>query len=224
MRRLRSLVAGGGAVLTGLVLLGTSPATAQSAAWSVVPSPSPGTKTVLDAVSCISATACTATGNHGNSTLIESWNGTSWSVVPSPNPGITGDHTLFSVSCVSATFCAATGRHHVGGGNGTLVESWNGTTWSAVPSPSLQSQSDLNGVSCVSAAFCIAVGVHFGSTGISRTMIEAWNGTSWSIVPSPNQGTQSLLDGVSCAAGTCMATGSYTSGTSSITLTESGPS
>ena len=104
-----------GAVMTGLVLLGgAGPASAQTLTWSVVPSPSRGTDSLLGGVSCVSATACTAAGDYVTSggpgrTLIESWNGTKWSVTHSPSPG-TRD-MLNGVSCASAATCTAAGSN-----------------------------------------------------------------------------------------------------------------
>ena len=95
-------------------------------AWSIVPSPNRAGSDVLEGVSCVSASACTAVGwsaalhanGHGQ-TLIETWNGTAWSIVPSPNQGTTGS-LLSGVSCVSAGACTAVGYY--GSGPKTLVE------------------------------------------------------------------------------------------------------
>ena len=56
--------------------------------WSIIPSPNPsGSSGVgLNAISCVSATHCTAVGGSSTGTLVESWNGTKWSIIPSPNP------------------------------------------------------------------------------------------------------------------------------------------
>jgi len=146
--------------------------------WSIVPSPSrmPGTLlNVLHGVSCVSATACTATGTVTGKGLIESWNGTTWSIVPSPNAG-GALINLAGVSCVSVRACTAVGDFF--GGNGvdkTLIESWNGTTWSVVPSPNAVHGAGainvLGGVSCASAATCVAVGNYIkGNT--SKTLTE----------------------------------------------------
>ncbi len=64
----------------------------------------------------------------------------------------------------------------------TLIEHWDGTSWSIVPSPNPTTTHDtsLNGVAEVSANNVWAVG---SSTG---TLIEHWNGEQWSIVASPN--------------------------------------
>ena len=51
--------------------------------WLEVASPSAG-DAVLSAVTCLSATDCTAVGYHDSGPLIERWNGRSWSVVANP--------------------------------------------------------------------------------------------------------------------------------------------
>ena len=98
--------------------------------WAVVPSPSRGSDSYLQGVSCTSAAACMATGYSTISgpdgperTLAESWNGTRWSVVPTPNRG--NASYLLSLSCPSATVCTATGYSFINDPNlrKTLVES-----------------------------------------------------------------------------------------------------
>jgi hypothetical protein len=203
-----------GVVAAGLVVLGGSlPASAQPLPWSVVPSPNPRTLSNLFGVSCVSADACTAVGDYATglgggyrNTLIESWNGTSWSIVPSPSPAPGRTNTLLGVSCVSADVCTAVGWYASHGPSKTLIESWNGTSWSIVPSPNPPkgSRPSLTGVSCVSADACMAVGYYF-AIGPYGTLAESWNGTRWSIVPDPNSGG---LFGVSCVpADYCMAAG-----------------
>jgi hypothetical protein len=128
---------------------------------------------VIDSVSCVSATACTAAGYSNNETLIESWNGTSWSIVPSPNPDT--DFNIFTgVSCVSATACTAAGYYYnsVSRTYQTLLESWDGTSWSIVPSPNLGTNSYLYGVSCA-AGTCTATGNYTGGTDTYGTLIES---------------------------------------------------
>ena len=95
----------------------------------------------------------------------------------------------------SATACTAAGLSYTNSGaSTTLIESWDGTSWSVVPSPNPAPESGLSGASCISATACTAVGL----SG-SGTVIESWDGTSWSVVPSPGTGIFGL-DGVSCVS------------------------
>jgi hypothetical protein len=204
--------------------------------WSVVPSPShfqngAENYSALGAVSCLSASSCTAVGNweadaadnDAEQSLVESWDGSAWSLVTSPDKGtFTDGNDLTGVSCVSASFCTAVGFYFPNGLNNeakTLVETWNGTKWSVVPSPVDGVESSLASVSCVSASSCTAVGSFVASEGDGPgPLAESWNGSTWSIVlDSPNVGS---LSGVSCvSASSCTAVGS--SGTNRSTLIES---
>jgi hypothetical protein len=196
------------------------PASTQALTWSIVPSPNVNPakdNNVLDAVSCVSATNCMATGyyygksKHGHleTALTETWNGTKWSVVPSPSPL---GSALYGVSCVSARACVAVGAGFVG--RVQLEEFWNGTKWSVMPKTGNVLGSELLGVSCVSATDCIAVGDQ-ASLGRYQTFIQSWNGTTWSTVPSPNAGSEdNFLSGVSCISATaCTAAGQFGFGT-----------
>jgi hypothetical protein len=187
--------------------------------WSITPGPSAPAGSYLYAVSCVSVTSCKAVGFISGlveGTLIESWNGTTWSVDNGSPNGNGFSSRLFGVSCVSATSCKAVGSYllnnsGVPGKAQTLIESWNGTTWSVDPSPNKGTLDNaLSGVSCVSATSCKAVGYFTGSSA-DQTLIESWNGTKWSVASSPNSGaSNNFLNGVRCvSASSCKAVGDF---------------
>jgi hypothetical protein len=194
--------------------------------WSLTSPPNPSsTYDAFNAVSCASAKSCMGVGfaNVGSNTesVAESWNGTSWKVLTTLNPG--GSYTLFAgVSCTTTTNCVATGSQFDGVSEDlTLVESWNGSTWTLVPSPSTQEMNFLDGVSCVSNR-CVAVG-QATTADITTTLIEKWTkGGSWKVANSTNPGSSSdLFSGVSCASTTsCVAVGQDTTGAVTDTLIE----
>jgi hypothetical protein len=101
------------------------------------------------------------------------------------------------------------------GTNQTLIERWDGVSWSIVGSDNT-SASDSNylfGVTCASESDCWAIGYSF--PGATQTLIQRWDGTSWSIVESPNNSpTQNnLLIGVACASqADCWAVGYHHNG------------
>jgi hypothetical protein len=178
---------------------------------------------VLNGVSCSSATACTAVGDSSqtsnNKTLAEAWNGTAWSVQTTPNPSGANYSLLNGVSCRSANACTAVGgyQNNSSGIAGTVVEAWNGTAWSiqTTPNPGRGFLPSLGGVSCSSATACTAVG-DSSQTSNNKTLAEAWNGTAWSVQTTPNPGRGFLpsLGGVSCSSVTaCTAVGSYNKST-----------
>jgi hypothetical protein len=110
----------------------------------------------------------------------------------------------------------------------TLIERWNGTSWSIVPSPNPGDATDsgLLGVSCVSVTNCTAVGRYLlGEDSPSKTLVERWNGTAWRVVGSANRSAYfNVLTAVSCGSATsCFAVGSSADGqtTPQATLVES---
>src|SRR5206468_920466 len=110
----------------------------------------------------------------------------SWRVVASPNTG-TGDNVLAGIKTLSATDAWAVGSYrNVGSPPQTLVQHWNGATWTIIPSPSIStSENYLYGIDAVSPTDIWAVGF-FGPPpgGPYYSLIEHWDGVSWSIVPS----------------------------------------
>jgi len=157
-------------------------------AWTITPSlnPSPVSLNGLGAVSCTSATSCTAVGNYYNAnlgpgpvTLVEHWNGAAWNVVASPNPP-TEMSELSGVSCTTATACTAVGRQSSSNTPMiTLVESWNGTVWTVVANPNpagydQRGQSQFVGVSCTGAGGCTAIGSsnNYATGGGEKMLIE----------------------------------------------------
>lgn len=154
--------------------------------WNIIDSPSPDTMDDLSGIVAISPQDVWTVGNDVgtqgyNQALIEHWNGRRWINVPSPNPGPARSF-LRGVAAVSPTDIWA-----VGGTNApnwadpaTLIEHWNGKSWSILPSIA----GILEGVSVLSSNNVWTVGVD----AASNTLVEQWNGTQWNIIPSPNPG------------------------------------
>jgi hypothetical protein len=140
---------------------------------------------------------------------------TSWSIVPSANTSPAQENQLLGVSCPTTTFCVAVGHAKNGSGiDQTLIETFNGSSWSIVPSPNTSSSlfNDLAEVSCTSATFCIAVGSANSPTHFLQTLVETFDGSNWSIVSSPNTSPTEpqYLNGLTCQSATfCVAVGAY---------------
>ena len=144
--------------------------------WSVVSSPSIGT---LRAVAAVSTSDVWAVGDGGSSgSLIEQWNGTSWSVVANPNPS-TSTNTFHGVAVVSATDIWAVGSEidNTSGTFQTLIEQWNGTSWSVVPSPNPSaSENTLDAAAAdPSSGQAWAVGEFFNNTTNVRQTLTEFN-------------------------------------------------
>jgi hypothetical protein len=162
----------------------------------------------LTGIDAVSVDSVWAVGHSGQHTIIEYWNGQEWTVVPSPDGNGVGSW-LRDVAVVSANDVWAVGAYveDFGLPNKTLVEHWDGNTWSIVPSPNVGAWSDeLEALTAVTANDIWAVG---SGANDGETLIEHWNGTSWSIVTAPGSpGHRSFLqDIVALAANDIWAVG-----------------
>jgi hypothetical protein len=139
-------------------------------------------------------------------TLVEHFNGVKWSVIPSPNPG-KGETLLEGVTALGRDDVWAVGWFVEAAGQDrpakTLLEHWDGTSWTVVPSPNVGGpttqafSNELRGITAVSANDIWA----FGSTdalGPERitNLVMHWDGTDWKIAPTPNPNPRnvSLID------------------------------
>jgi hypothetical protein len=220
--RALAVVATTAATLAPAIALGSAAGSTPRAAATASVAPALNYRQ-LNAVSCVSATACfmvgiSAYGLQGVpvKTLTARWNGLNWSIFPSPNSTKVPDNQLQGVSCTSTTNCVAVGYTWISayGAQSTLVEHWNGKNWSIVPSPNPSLNSVLQSVSCPTATFCVAVGSQrHKATKNLATLVEMWNGTTWSVATSQNPAGPNrfqTLAAVSCASSTsCLAVGEY---------------
>ncbi len=189
--------------------------------WTTLSTPNPtgAISSQFTGVACTSTTSCIAVGQYNTlatvtETLAMRWDGKRWSILPSPNAPGSAVSVLAGVACASATSCFAVGRSYVTSSDSTaeltLVEQWNGTTWSIVTSPNqtFALNSSLTSVACSTAAACVAVG-SYDTQLVTSTLTEQWNGSTWSIVASPNpSGPESALSGVTCTStSNCVAVG-----------------
>jgi hypothetical protein len=145
----------------------------------------------------------------------------SWRIVSSPNTSSSEHNFLARVACTGPNNCwtvgHSTGCINVPGGSvcnihRTLIERWDGTSWSIVTSPSPNTAANvLYDVTCVSANDCWAAGYQGGpafGAPAPETLIVHWDGTSWSVVVSPTPLPDGTLNGVACAsANDCWAVG-----------------
>ena len=137
-----------------------------------------------------------------------------WTVQPSPDTSPALGNALPAVSCTGPATCMAVGSAFTGSVERTLIEAWDGSTWSIVASPNFPTGSSyLLSVSCVNPASCFAVGYDLVGA-VEQPLIESWDGSTWSIVPSPSTSTtqNNVLSAVTCSNATsCVAVGSWAS-------------
>jgi hypothetical protein len=180
--------------------------------WSVMPSPNANsTGNVLNAVSAVNPADMWAVGDQVAPkipvfTLTEHWNGATWSMVPSPNLVTDSDldqNVLLSVVSLAPNDVTAVGyaldfnlQRTL-----TLIEHWDGSSWSVVPSPNPDtaagSLNKLTSVAALSPSNIYAFGFFAnGSTnGQPMSLALHYDGTSWSILSAPTPARAQQLFG-----------------------------
>lgn len=213
-------------VLAGwLTLCATAASSARAVDWSIDAVPIPGAPYgELSAVSCSSATACTAVGSMTNSAgvtvpLAERWNGSRWRLQAVPADRRATSSVLAAVSCAPGGPCLAVGSDVTGSGCSSgnsgacfsvpLVEEWSGSRWSIGRLPVLAhaEATSLSAVSCGGPRTCVVVGSFSAVGGRTSALAERWNGAGWSVPRMPRP-AHSALSGVSCVSiRDCLAVG-----------------
>ncbi|MFN2582398.1 MAG: hypothetical protein ABR498_06625, partial [Candidatus Dormibacteria bacterium] len=203
----------------------SSPPGQTSSDWSIVPSPDAKYAVgLLSAVSCISSADCWAAGytyadyTHGwYQTLVEHWDGSAWSLATSPDTSADEGNRLSAITCVAAADCWAAGYHTVSGGaSQTLIQHWDGASWTITPSANTSASSDnlLLGLRCNTVSDCWAVG-YTVTQGIEQTLAEHWDGIAWSVSPTTDTSTSqnNLLAAITCTStAACWGVGAAASG------------
>ena len=159
--------------------------------WSTMPTPGLGVSGgVLNGVSCPSATSASPSAprraaNGDRAQLVVRWDGTTWSKMPTTDRAGVLESSLKGVSCPSATFCFAVGEETSKRVSGrSLIEEWNGQTWSQSASAAPYVNYLSGGVSCASPSACFLVG---GEDAAHTSVLQYWNGVEWSVMPDPNR-------------------------------------
>lgn len=183
--------------------------------WKAIPSSNPGLQNGLYGLNAISTSDAWAVGYNTTTkgqTLIEHWDGSNWTVVSSPSPGTQGN-TLYGVTAISATNVWAVGTSNSNfSTEQSLIEHWDGTSWSTVLSPNPNSINVLSSIVRVSSTSQLwAVGYTRQGSAVQQTLIEHWNAKTWSVMNSPNLSTSvNGLNGIATISATNIwAVGSY---------------
>ncbi|WP_445148954.1 hypothetical protein [Baekduia sp. Peel2402] len=165
-------------------------------------------------VSCTATTLCIAVGTDfvaGTPGRAEKFNGSTWantSFAAAPSAVVTQPR---SVSCPGTTTCVAAGRFQTATSDTGLVETWNGTHWTAttLTRPSGTTALELNDVHCTTTTACTAVG-WFESAQPRTPIAYRFNGSTWTTQTTAtlSGSTGAELSGVACPTATsCQAVG-----------------
>jgi len=132
-----------------------------------------------------------------NEPLAIHWNGTNWVSAVTPHVG-GGENELNAVLALAPNDVWAVGFSTPDAppqqsATLTLIEHFDGTSWTVVPSPnvgphSVNQSNRLLGLTANSPTDIWAFGSYFAADGSGHqmTLLLHWDGTSWKIVPSPN--------------------------------------
>jgi hypothetical protein len=167
-------------------------------------------------------------------TSVLHYDGTSWKNLPSPNVG-NGPNELWGVQALAPDNVWAVGYYTpepppAESSTLTLIEHWDGTSWTVVPSPNIKQgtyyPNELLGITAVSATDIWAFGDHETTTG-RKSLLEHWDGTAWSLAPCPSPGylPDTLFGGVAPSPGNVWLVGAEDDGNATLLLnsTTAGP-
>ena len=197
-------------VLFMLVGSGVGPAGAAAPQWTIFPSPNEGDdENGFADVARIPGTQRFWAVGYGTDlfedtperTIIARWNGAAWKRIESLNVG-EQDNRLFGVTARSPSDAWAVGsREDPGGVSKTLIEHWDGTSWTVVPSPNAGAAGNANTLRAVKA-FSGADAWAVGESTSNGTLTLHWDGAVWTKVPAPDvAGFQCRLNAITGVPG-----------------------
>jgi hypothetical protein len=155
-------------------------------AWTQVPSVDQQAHGFLASVAAIAPDDVWAVGFGGLGAMAEHWNGTKWTLASVPRPDSTNS-TLNGVAAAGPNDVWAVGNGSTDTNHArTLIEHWDGSSWTIVNSPNRVGMANtLEGVVVVSPNDVWAVGWSGTLQFPQQSMTVHWDGVSWSIVSSP---------------------------------------
>ncbi len=182
--------------------------------WTRVRTPASGEASWLASVSGSSPSDVWAVGSDlaglTRRTLVMHWDGAAWSIVPSPN--VAGqDNVLNGVVVASPDDAWAVGSALDEQFTGqTLVQHWDGRSWSVIRSPNPSDSgvgSNLLAVTAEAASEVWAVGDYDQGDWVMHPLAQRWDGRSWRTVDTPTAADGALLGSVAARAGVVWAVG-----------------
>jgi hypothetical protein len=119
--------------------------------------------------------------------FVEHYDGTAWRIQDTPHPCAFGDR-LLGISVSSATSIWAVGICSTSTGDETLIEHYDGASWTRQPSPP---GDVLSAVNAESSTDVWAVGA-----SADHTLVEHFDGSKWQVISAPAPRDESALYGV----------------------------
>jgi hypothetical protein len=161
----------------------------------------------LDAISCVAAGPCAATGGYTVNTtshaLVEPLGGAGFAPQPpptptAPNPG--SIPVLAAITCGTATFCLLSGDYARGNSTTVFIDQLSGGHWATVKSPSRHVMAAL---SCGSTSFCVGAALAQGAVfnaSDSLTVLDAGKWYAFAPLDPAGRDVPPSLTGTACDA------------------------
>ena len=120
--------------------------------------------------------------------LIESWNGSSWQLDADPEARHPARRAVLRDRRRANDVWAVGDQQTGAGAFTTLIEHWNGTSWTVVPAPNPGATGDhLYSVAADASNDVWAVG-QANNQGTDTPLVEHWDGPAWQAVAVPSAG------------------------------------
>jgi hypothetical protein len=138
----------------------------------------------LSSVSEVASNDVWAVGSYSDSswivhTVAEHWDGAHWTIVPTPpTPSGARSLVLEAVKMIAHDNGWAVGSENTSGSNMTVIEHWDGHSWTRVPSPNAAvSINDLRSIAVISPSDIWATGNAYGLGSI----VLHYDGANWAL-------------------------------------------
>lgn len=175
--------------------------------WRQVATPDPAGGGDFAGVAATSPSNAWAVGAAGHgpgltsptAPLIEYWNGKNWTIQKIQEPANGGQFSAVAALSASNAWAAGYAGDANEGTGQTLIEHWDGKTWTTVPTPTDGKASFLQSITVISSDNAWAVGYYIAADGTYQTLALYWNGQHWTIVPSQTPGGDGQFLGVTAS-------------------------
>jgi hypothetical protein len=108
----------------------------------------------------------------------------SWTEIDSPNEPDT-DNVMSDVVALGPKNAWAVGN--INQARGTMIEHWDGTTWTITPRPNISGRIGTTGLASVAAVGRDNVWTVGHNSGGIGALVEHWDGTAWNVVDAPEK-------------------------------------